>query len=131
MVDVAIEEAKTDAISEDEANAQAEQAALQGSLAQAVDTCKEDKETAWSGTGYISVDEAGLFIDGDGDESAGASIEDTVCILSELDIPNSVIGRIEHTTSQMGLVDGQWSKYEAQWSYHPDNGLDMTIVAVG
>jgi hypothetical protein len=71
-----------------------------------------------------------LFIDGDGDEGTGASIEDIVCILDELGTPASVIGRIETTTSLMGMVEGSWSDYQAEWTYHPDNGLDLSISVV-
>ena len=27
----------------------------------------------------------------------------------------------------MGVVETDWDGYEAQWTYHPDNGLNMTI----
>jgi hypothetical protein len=124
-VEDAVDQAQDDFVSEAEAEAQIAAAEKQASLKAAVDTCVgQDSDP------FVSVDEGGLFMEGEGDEDAGTSIERVVCILTELGIPDSVLGRMETTNSQMGLVEGSWDDYEAQWSYHPDNGLDIGIRVV-
>ena len=122
-VEDAVAEAREDLVSEAEAQAQAEEAAKQASLVTAVDGC-----LGASTDPYITVDEAGLFMEGEGNEAAGTSYENIWCVLDALGIPESIVGRIESTNSTMGLVDGAWANYEAQWSYHPDNGLAVHVV---
>jgi hypothetical protein len=69
-----------------------------------------------------------ILIDGEPqDSSAGASISDTVCILDALDVPDSVIARMERTTALQGQQEATWSGLIARWTYHPDNGLDIII----
>lgn len=119
-VEQAIVEQENERVSEEEAQQQAAEAARQASLVSAVASCSPSE--------YITVDAAGLAMEGRGDESAGASVEDIVCVLDALDIPDSVLTRISNTNSTMGLVQGSWAEYEAEWSYHPDNGLFVFIV---
>ena len=119
-VEEAIAEEQSERITEEEAQAQAEEAARQSSLVSAVDSCNSSQ--------YISVDAGGLVMEGQGDESPGASVADILCVLTALDTPDSVVTRISNTNSTMGLVDGAWADYEATWSYHPDNGLFIHVV---
>ena len=119
-VEEAVAQERNDRISEEEAQAQAEEAAKQASLVAAAESCASSP--------YITVDAGGLVMESRGDESAGAEVSDIVCVLSALDIPDSVLTRISNTNSQMGLVDGSWAEYEASWSYHPDNGLFIHVV---
>jgi len=111
-------------ISEAEAQAQVLEAEKQASLQAAVDTCNS---SSFGGDSYITVDEGGMFMEGAGDENPGTSYETIACVLAELNTPLSVMGRIENTNSTMGLVEGSWGIYEADWSYHPDNGLAIHI----
>lgn len=112
-----------DKLSEQEAQQQIEEAVAQAALVAAVDECKS------SASPYVTVDEGGLVMEGLGDESSGVSVSAIVCILEELDIPDTVLTRISNTNSTMGLVDGSWGDYDATWSYHPDNGLFIHVVA--
>jgi len=118
-VDQAIDE-QNERISEEEAQRQIEEGLKQASLAAAVDACEF--------SAYVTADEGGLVIEGEGEESPGAPITTVVCVLAELDIPSSVLTRISNTTSQMGLVEGEWADYSASWSYHPNNGLFIHII---
>ena len=69
-----------------------------------------------------------LLIDGDGEgETDNANVIQTVCLIGELEIPDSVIARMESTSSLMGQQEATWNDYTAYWTYHPDNGLDIII----
>lgn len=68
-----------------------------------------------------------LVLDMEGNESAGMSLEDTVCILNELNVPQSVIARMDSTRALDGVQTGEWDEIVASWSYHPDDGLDVIL----
>jgi hypothetical protein len=79
----------------------------------------------------INVEDEGTSIIVDGVPDSGDvadSIDDTVCILNEIDVPSYVITQMESTTSLMGRQTASWDDIEASWSYHPDNGLDIVLV---
>lgn len=53
---------------------------------------------------------------------------DVACLTVELDTPEYIVAQIEGTTAMMGRQseeDTDGITYD--WSYHPDNGLDMVI----
>ncbi|KGJ82784.1 hypothetical protein GY21_00025 [Cryobacterium roopkundense] len=68
-----------------------------------------------------------LSMQTDGEESPGADVADVVCVLGELEIPDSVLTRISSTRALDGRQTATWSDYSASWGYHPDNGLDIVI----
>ena len=62
-----------------------------------------------------------------GEESSGAEFGDVFCMLNELDIPDSVLNRIDSTRALDGRQTADWDGFRASWGYHPDNGLDIVI----
>jgi hypothetical protein len=83
-----------------------------------------------SNTEGISLDEDGksVFFDGTGEEDfSGISYSDVRCVLEELNAPESIFDRIGTTTSLKGVVEGEWDNYSANWTYHPNDGLDLTL----
>lgn len=82
----------------------------------------QDIEVADSGTSII--------MDGPADNSNQLTefLTDLYCVLAELEVPDFVIHNLENTTSLMGLQQAEWSGIHAQWSYHPDNGLDLVLT---
>jgi hypothetical protein len=92
-------------------------------LEAAVETCLLE------GNSSISLDDdgKGLYIDGDGEENPGLSIGDTVCILRAVEVPDSVTSRMSNTTSLMGQQVADWDDITAMWTYHPNNGLDISL----
>lgn len=62
-----------------------------------------------------------------GDESDGADLVDVVCVLNELDVPDSVISRLDSTRALDGRQSATWNELSASWGYHPDSGLDIVI----
>jgi hypothetical protein len=53
------------------------------------------------------------------------------CVLSELDVPESILAQIGRTTSMMGVQDADHDGFHLSWSYHPDNGVNMVITDEG
>lgn len=49
------------------------------------------------------------------------------CILDELDTPDSTRGLIGDTTALMGRQTDSFDDLELSWSYHPDDGLGLTV----
>ena len=73
-------------------------------------------------------DGRGLFLDAEGDEDySGMSYSDQQCVLDGLKVPSSVMTQINNTSSLMGVQDAEWDDIAASWTYHPDNGLEMSI----
>lgn len=69
-----------------------------------------------------------LALDMEGDAGGnGLAIEDSVCVLNELDVPDSVLERMSSTRALDGQQDGDWDGVTAIWTYHPDNGLDIIL----
>ena len=93
-------------------------------IEQVVDLCGSEFSVAG-----VRVGDAGtsLFIDGEGEESRGASIDMTVCILLGMGVPDSVLTRMDHTRALDGMQEGVWEDWQASWTYHPNNGLDIII----
>ena len=51
----------------------------------------------------------------------------TNCVLEEVNTPDYVQSKLENTTSLMGDQTATWDNISASWSFHPDNGLDVTL----
>lgn len=78
---------------------------------------------------YISLDEngAGLYLDGEGEETVGLPYEDEGCVLNYLEVPASVLDRMGSTTAMMGVQEADFNGILATWTYHPDNGFDINF----
>jgi hypothetical protein len=61
---------------------------------------------------------------------SGADIEDVACVLDQLDIPDSVVARIDSTRALDGMQEASWDDFTAVWTYHPDDGLNLIIEDV-
>lgn len=78
----------------------------------------------------VSVDSDGktVYFDGSGEEDfSGVDYASVKCVLEELKAPNSIFERIGSTTALQGVVEGEWGNFRSSWTYHPDNGLDLTL----
>jgi len=101
--------------------ADAQNTAAQEALTAAVDECGLGRSP------FVQVDDAGLMLDGEVVSGLGVSYDDTMCVLSELDIPRSLVMRMDNTNANMGSVDGEWGPYRATWSNDPDTGFDVFV----
>lgn len=52
---------------------------------------------------------------------------DWSCVVRTLNIPGSVQNKIGQTRALDGMVSATFGGIEAFWTYHPDNGLDITF----
>ena len=78
---------------------------------------------------YIVVGDEGqsVSMDSVGDESEGADYADILCVLSELDVPDSVLNRINSTRALDGRQTADWNNLTASWGYHPNSGANIII----
>jgi len=78
---------------------------------------------------YIVVGDEGasLSMDSNGEESKGAPYSDILCVLDELDTPDSVLNRINSTRALDGRQSAEWTNFSASWGYHPNSGANIII----
>lgn len=55
-------------------------------------------------------------------------LDDVSCILTGLDTPDHVAQHINSTRALDGQQTDTWGNYEARWIYHPDDGLQITVI---
>ncbi|MGP5607147.1 MULTISPECIES: hypothetical protein [Micrococcaceae] len=70
---------------------------------------------------------ASLQLSTTGKESSGASYIEVVCVLKDLDVPDSVVARFGTTRALDGQQTAAWDGFTASWGYHPDTGLDIVV----
>ncbi|GAA1768762.1 hypothetical protein GCM10009747_32200 [Agromyces humatus] len=92
----------------------------------AVQTC-DVEDNAWI---VVGDDGDSVAMQTEGAESSGADLTDVVCVLTELDVPDSVVTRMDSTRALDGRQTADWDQLAASWGYHPDNGLDLVIEVV-
>lgn len=81
-------------------------------------------------TGNLADGDHTLVIDTAGEDydSGTDDIADLACILGELGTPTSVTAKMDATRALDGMQSAQWHDFEASWTYHPANGLDLVIT---
>lgn len=57
----------------------------------------------------------------------GMSTDGMTCVFNSLDVPDAVRQHIGTTRALDGQQTDSWDDYTARWTYHPDDGLQMTI----
>ena len=50
------------------------------------------------------------------------------CVLMYLETPQSIVAEMDSTTAMMGRQSEEAHGVKYDWSYHPDNGIDMVIT---
>lgn len=75
---------------------------------------------------YFQVaDEGRTFIaDGVGPDMLGF----VGCFLSEFDTPQAIVAAMDTTTSLMGRQEESDGDIKYQWTYHPDNGMNLIVT---
>lgn len=81
-------------------------------------------------TGTLGDNDHTLIVDMAGEEpgTGTATIEDILCVLAELEAPQSVLAQMESTRALDGMQSATWSDYAVKWTYHPNDGLDLIIT---
>ena len=49
------------------------------------------------------------------------------CVLNSLQVPDRVRSHIDSTRALDGMQEDSWDGFNARWSYHPDDGVTITI----
>ena len=83
--------------------------------------CKVGKSHLSDGGNTVSFDTAG------DDDLSGDSYAKVACVLKKLSVPTYVVDQIDNTRALDGMQKAKWKSYRAQWTFHPDDGLSMTI----
>lgn len=80
--------------------------------------------------GELSDADNTLYLDmrGEDVDSGNIAIADVMCVLQAIGTPTSVIHKMENTRALDGHRGDGWGAFEASWSYHPDNGLDIILT---
>lgn len=86
-------------------------------------------ECASDGQPVVGDDGNTLTVASSGKEAAGNATAVSSCVLIELGAPLSVLSKVEGTTAMMGRQTDSWDDYQATWTYHPDNGLELIVEA--
>lgn len=87
-------------------------------LQKAFEGCKVTSDTIELADGNRSV-----LIDGAQPED----MADLACLLLGLDTPQYIVSEMDSTTSMMGRQKEEDGGISYDWSYHPDNGIDMIL----
>lgn len=90
----------------------------------AADHCGEDYPNDY--TRLVDNGET-LILDTPGDGSL-VEQDQTGCVLASIEIPERVEERINQTNSLMGMEHASTDAYDLEWSYHPDNGLYLSVT---
>lgn len=75
-------------------------------------------------------DETSITIDSWGEYDTDA-LADTLTIINTLGLPESLYDGMCGTNALMGRQKETYGNYEVDWSFHPDNGLDVIFKYIG
>lgn len=93
----------------------------------AVGSCISSGESGYSNI-QVASDGSSLYLDGAGsDFSSNLGLATELCILGALDMPSIILTRMNETNALMGVQTGEWDGITASWTYHPRNGLDVSL----
>lgn len=77
----------------------------------------------------LSSDGQSIALDTEGeDDSDGTPLISVFCILRATVAPDYIFDSIKQTRSLDGRVEEAYGEYRATWSYHPDDGLQLSLI---
>jgi hypothetical protein len=78
---------------------------------------------------YAKIQDSGKSATLQGQPQYGNGLDNATlkCVLTGLDMPDSTWSKMTATRAMDGMQSGKWSNYEASWTYHPDNGLQVIL----
>lgn len=62
-------------------------------------------------------------------ERGDAVFDTMICVLGLAGTPDRVISQLSSTRALDGMQFAEWDEMAAQWNYHPDSGLNLTIYS--
>ena len=88
----------------------------------------EEANRECGGNGELADGGRTLILEGKGTgDTEGMTFLDQVCTLRELDVPRSVVERIDQTRAMDGRQSADWDDIDASWTYHPSDGLSLLL----
>jgi hypothetical protein len=92
-------------------------------------TALRDAYTACGSTSEISDGDKTLFLNMRGSEpgTGRLDVSDLACVLDRLGAPTFVTTHIDQTRAADGRQADSWGSFQASWTRHPDDGLDVLI----
>lgn len=94
----------------------------------ALDSCLSEGDSGYDDI-QVADDGSSMYLDGSGeDDYSSLDYVDQFCVLNALDIPEIIVTRMNATSSLMGVQTGDWDGITASWTYHPNNGLDISLT---
>lgn len=77
----------------------------------------------------LSTDKRSVSFDTKGEEdSDGDLLSSPYCMLRALMAPDFIFDSMGKTSSLDGLVEESWSDFRVNWKYHPNTGVQLTII---
>ena len=79
--------------------------------------------------GELSDEGRTLYLDMEGEDLGSGTLtwSQVQCYLTELGAPDYVLRHMESTRALDGRQSDTWGDFDASWTYHPDDGLDVLI----
>lgn len=62
------------------------------------------------------------------DVGGDAELDGLVCVFMLLDVPERIITQMDSTSAMMGVRTATDGSFTYEWTYHPDNGLNVLIA---
>lgn len=118
-------------VSQSHKSASRTQATVEQALTVAVNGCADGPAGSRSSGATPVVLDSGrtVTMDGQGrDEASGMTRDMQMCVLYGLKAPGYVISHISDTRALDGMQTDAWGEYQARWTYHPDSGLNLTVI---
>ena len=77
----------------------------------------------------LSADGKSVAFDTKGEEdSKGDFLGNVYCVLRGLLAPDYIFENLSRTRALDGLLEESWGEFRVNWRYHPNTGLQMTII---
>ena len=78
----------------------------------------------------LSSDKKSIIVNS-ADQYDSAAMLDVITIINKLNLPDSLLEEMMYTNALMGRQTETFGYYQVNWSYHPDNGLDVIFNFIG
>lgn len=80
----------------------------------------------------LSSDGQSVSFDTEGEEDAnGDTVFSAFCLLRATGAPDYIFDSIKETRALDGRLEETYGEYRASWNYHPNDGLNLTLIFVG
>lgn len=80
----------------------------------------------------LSSDGQSVSFDTEGEEDEdGDTVFSAFCLLRATGAPDYIFDSIKETRALDGRMEETFGKYRASWNYHPNDGLNLTLIFVG